>query len=299
MFRDQGGSRLGVLRSDEVIDVGKLAALAGIADAPHDMLELIDQGASGLGRLRDLLAAQQVDQLDRRSFAHSLSAVEVLPPLNPPRGNVFAIGRNYEKHAAEGARVLGRKIEPPTVFTKAQTSISGPYSDIVIDPHISLEMDWEAELGVVIGRRGKNISAQQALDHVFGYTVVNDISARDIQMGWGGQFFKGKSLDGTCPIGPWIVTSDEIADPQNLRIALRINGVTKQEAHTSEMTYTVEELVSRLSEGMTLLPGNLITTGTPEGVGFARSPAEFLQPGDVMETEIEAIGLMRNRMVSA
>jgi 2-keto-4-pentenoate hydratase/2-oxohepta-3-ene-1,7-dioic acid hydratase in catechol pathway len=184
------------------------------------------------------------------------------------------------------------------VFTKAQTSITGPYSDVAIDRRITTQVDWEAELGVVVGRRGSNIPREQALDYVFGYTVVNDISARDVQFGWGGQFFKGKSLDGFCPTGPWIVTRDEIADPQNLRISLRVNGQTKQDANTQDMIFAVDELIAQLSLGMTLLPGSLIATGTPEGVGMARVPPEFLQPGDVMETEIEGIGVLRNRFVA-
>jgi len=134
---------------------------------------------------------------------------------------------------------------------------------------------------------------------VFGYMVVNDVTARDIQRGWGGQFFKGKSLDGSCPSGPWVVTKDEVADPQRLRLLLRVNGVVKQDANTADMIYAVDALVSWLSVGMTLLPGSLIATGTPEGVGFARQPPEFLRPGDLVEAEVEGIGTLSNRMVAA
>jgi 2-keto-4-pentenoate hydratase/2-oxohepta-3-ene-1,7-dioic acid hydratase in catechol pathway len=138
-----------------------------------------------------------------------------------------------------------------------------------------------------------------AMSHVFGYTVVNDISARDIQNGWGGQFFKGKSLDASSPVGPWVVTADEIPDVQNLRVSLRVNGETKQDGNTRDMINSVAQLVAWLSVGMTLLPGNLIATGTPDGVGFARTPPEFLKAGDVLETEVEKVGLLRNRMVAA
>jgi 2-keto-4-pentenoate hydratase/2-oxohepta-3-ene-1,7-dioic acid hydratase in catechol pathway len=212
---------------------------------------------------------------------------------------VLAIGRNYAKHAAEGARVRGGEVEPPTIFTKAITTIAAPNADVPIDPAVSEQIDWEVELGVVIGRRGVNIPKERAMDHVFGYTVVNDVSARDIQRGWGGQFFKGKSLDGSCPSGPWVVTKDEVLDPQRLRLVLRVNGAVKQDANTADMIYPVDALVSWLSVGMTLLPGALIATGTPEGVGFARQPPEFLRPGDVMETEVEGIGTLTNRMVAA
>ncbi len=162
---------------------------------------------------------------------------------------------------------------------------------------ITKQLDWEAELGVIVGRRGRNIPPGDSLDYVFGYTVVNDVSARDIQYGWGGQFFKGKSLDGSCPIGPWIVTADEIPNPQSLRVTCRVNGETKQDANTRDMIFPVGELLSRLSLGMTLLPGNLIATGTPVGTGFGSTPQQFLQPGNVLETEIEGIGIMRNRIV--
>ena len=222
-----------------------------------------------------------------------------MPPLPNPSGNVIAIGRNYEKHAAETARLEGREPSPPTIFTKAITTITAPYADIRIDPSVSTKIDWEVELGVVIGRRGANIKRPDALDHVFGYTVLNDVTARDIQNGWGGQWFKGKSLDGSCPVGPWVLTRDEVADVQALHLQLRINGTLKQDASTRDMIYPVDAIIEWLSFGMTLLPGMLIATGTPEGVGFARTPPEFLQPGDVMESEIDGIGKLRNNVVAS
>ncbi|MEO6797741.1 MAG: fumarylacetoacetate hydrolase family protein [Candidatus Dormibacter sp.] len=296
MFREGNERHLGVLRdgsTDEVIDVSRLAKGNGSSVVPADILGLIESGDEGLKRLRDLVAAKG------SSEARKLKDLKVLSPLDPPRGNMLAIGRNYEKHAAESARAWGEQIKPPTVFTKAQTSITGPYDDIAIDPAISDKIDWEVELGVVIGTRGANIKLGDAMSHVFGYTVVNDISARDIQNGWGGQFFKGKSLDASSPVGPWVVTADEIPDVQNLRVSLRVNGETKQDGNTRDMINSVAQLVAWLSVGMTLLPGSLIATGTPDGVGFARTPPEFLKAGDVLETEVEKVGLLRNRMVAA
>ena len=152
---------------------------------------------------------------------------------------------------------------------------------------------------MVIGRKGANIKADEAMNHVFGYTVINDVSARDIQNNWGGQFFKGKSLDASSPVGPWVVTADEIPDPQALRVSLRVNGEVKQDGNTRDMIYPVSQLIVWLSVGMTLRPGSLIASGTPDGVGFARTPPEFLKPGDLMETEVEGIGRLRNRMVAA
>jgi len=195
------------------------------------------------------------------------------------------------------ARAAGASVQPPTVFSKAQTTISGPYDEIIVDPGISSQVDWEAELGVVMGQACRDIEAEAALEHVFGYTVLNDLSARDIQYGWGGQFYKGKSVDGYCPMGPWIVTTDEIPNPQELEITLRVNGVLKQNGQTDDMIYPVADLVAWLSIGQTLRPGTVIATGTPAGVGYAREPKEFLRPGDVMITEIERIGALRNLIV--
>ena len=298
MFEQNGEARLGVLREgtkDEVIDLVALAPSEAVA--PRDLLSLIDEGESGLNRVRQLISSPKASS--GAPFVRKLGDLTLLPPLNPPRGNVLAIGRNYQKHAEESARAWNEEKKPPTVFTKAQTSVAGPYEEIPIDPKISEKIDWEAELGVVIGKRGKNITADDAMSHVFGYTVVNDVSARDIQNGWGGQFFKGKSLDKYCPMGPWVVTADEIPDPQRLRLTLKVNGVVKQDGNTQDMIYPVSQLIVWLSIGMTLLPGNLIATGTPDGVGFARNPPEFLKAGDVMETEVEGVGLLRNKMVAA
>ena len=300
MFREGTERRLGVVRegsSEEVVDVSQLAKGNGSSGAPSDVLALIESGNDGLKRLRELVSSVRAS--GATGVVRKLKDLTLLPPLDPPTGNMLAIGRNYEKHAAESARAWGENIKPPTVFTKAQTSITGPFDDIVIDPAISDKIDWEVELGVVIGKRGVNIKADDAMNHVFGYTVVNDISARDIQNGWGGQFFKGKSLDASSPVGPWVVTADEIPDVQNLRVTLRVNGEVKQDGNTRDMINSVQQLIVWLSIGMTLLPGALIATGTPDGVGFARTPPEFLKPGDLLETEVERIGLLRNRMVGA
>jgi 2-keto-4-pentenoate hydratase/2-oxohepta-3-ene-1,7-dioic acid hydratase in catechol pathway len=283
MFKADGGRRLGALRpgtDDEIVELPE----------PSDLLALIDAGDAGLSHVRTALSSS-------RSRSHRLADLDLLAPLDPPRGNVIAIGRNYQKHAEETAEK--GNVKPPTIFTKAITSITGPYDDIAIDPSFSDQMDWEVELGVVIGRRGANIARRDADGHVFGYFVLNDVTARDVQNGWGGQYFKGKSFDRSSPIGPWLVTRDEVPDPQDLRLLLKVNGVIKQDGNTRDMIYPVDALIEWASKGMTLLPGAVIATGTPEGVGFARKPPEFLHPGDVMETEVEGIGVLRNRMVSA
>jgi 2-keto-4-pentenoate hydratase/2-oxohepta-3-ene-1,7-dioic acid hydratase in catechol pathway len=230
---------------------------------------------------------------------HAIDKIELSAPIPRPRKNIMCLGENYAEHARETAEARGRTASLPrhaVIFTKAPTTANGPYGDIVIDPTVSEQVDWEAELAVVIGKSGKNIREEDALDYVFGYTVLNDVSARDLQFQHK-QYFKGKSIDGYCPMGPWIVTADEVADPQQLPIRLRVNDVVKQEANTSMMIFSVRQIISILSRGMTLEPGDIIATGTPSGVGFARNPPEFLKAGDVVETEIEGIGMMRNRVV--
>jgi len=278
-----GRRRLGALRpghEDEVVDLSEVAT---------DVLAVIDAGERGLA-----LAHRAAADAKR---GIPLSEVTLLAPIDSPRGNIIAMGRNYQKHAEETA--MDGDVKPPTIFTKAITSITGPYDDIAIDPSISDKLDWEVELGVVIGKPGANITRRDAMDHVFGYFVLNDVSARDIQNGWGGQFFKGKSLDRSCPTGPWVVTKDEVPDPGKLALRLTLNGVVKQDSNTEDMIHPVDAIIEWSSKGMTLLAGALIATGTPDGVGFARTPPEYLKAGDVMETEVAGIGVLRNRIVPA
>jgi 2-keto-4-pentenoate hydratase/2-oxohepta-3-ene-1,7-dioic acid hydratase in catechol pathway len=200
----------------------------------------------------------------------------------------------------ESSKARGREAkipEAPVFFTKAPTTVNGPYEAIPWDRSATEQMDYEAELGVIIGVGGKNISRANALDHVFGYTIVNDVSARDLQFKHL-QWFKGKSLDGCCPMGPVIVTADEFGDPQTKAITLRVNGDTRQSSNTSNMMFPVTVTIEQLSRGMTLEPGDIIATGTPEGVGLGRTPPEYLNDRDVVETEIEGIGMMRNQIVA-
>ena len=224
-----------------------------------------------------------------------LSAVALDAPVRPAR-NVFCVGRNYLDHAIEGARAAGRELRLPnlpTFFTKAPTAIAAPGAALHLQARVSREYDFEAELAVVIGAECKDLDESDALRVVFGYTALNDVTARDLQREHG-QWFKGKSLDSTCPIGPWIVTPDEIGDPQALEITLHRNGTEKQHGTTAKMIFPVARLIAELSKGMTLLPGDVIATGTPEGVGFARNPPEFLTDGDLLDVSIEKIGHLTN-----
>jgi 2-keto-4-pentenoate hydratase/2-oxohepta-3-ene-1,7-dioic acid hydratase in catechol pathway len=229
-----------------------------------------------------------------------LAEARLHAPLRPHK-NVFCVGRNYLAHAEEGARVRGEELKLPSVptfFSKAPTAIADPDATLHLDGAVSQKYDWEAELGVVIGTRCKNVPESDALKVIFGYTCVNDVSARDVQNATT-QWFKGKTLDDTCPLGPWIVSADEIADPQALDVSLRVNGETKQHASTSVMIFSVARIIAELSKGCTLEPGDVIATGTPEGVGFARNPPEFLKDGDVMEIEISKVGVLRNTVAIA
>lgn len=262
----------GVLEGDAIRTISTPTLREYIALAPHERIAW--HGAEDLVPLADAV----------------LEA-----PVRPAR-NVFCAGRNYLEHAREGARAAGRELKLPAVpafFTKAPSAVAAPGATLRLEAALSREYDYEAELAVVIGARCKNVSVENALDVAFGYTALNDVTARDLQRQHG-QWFKGKSLDDSCPLGPWIVTPDEIGDPQALTIRFRLNGVEKQHADTSQMIFSVARLIAELSKGMTLLPGDVIATGTPAGVGFARTPPEFLADGDVMEVEIDGIGVLRN-----
>jgi 2-keto-4-pentenoate hydratase/2-oxohepta-3-ene-1,7-dioic acid hydratase in catechol pathway len=267
-----GRTRPGVLDGGMIRTIGTSTLRDYIALAPHERIAWHTPD--------DLIA---------------LDSVELDAPVRPAR-NVFCVGRNYLEHAKEGARAAGRELRlpnVPTFFTKAPTAIAPPDSALGLSATVSREYDFEAELAVVIGAECKDVSEDQALAVVFGYTALNDVTARDLQREHG-QWFKGKSLDSTCPIGPWIVTTEELHDPQSLELRLRRNGIEKQHSNTSKMIFSVPRLIAELSNGMTLLPGDVIATGTPEGVGFARTPPEFLADGDVLEVEIERIGILRN-----
>ena len=227
----------------------------------------------------------------------ALDAVTLLAPVRPHK-NVFCVGRNYMGHAEEIARARGIPVSLPSVptfFTKAPTSIANPGATLHMDPNLSSQYDWEAELAAVIGTRCRDVAEADALGVIFGYTALNDVTARDLQKDHG-QWFKGKSLDDACPIGPWIVSADEVGDPQTLDIAMRVDGETKQNSNTAQMIFSVAQIVASLSRGMTLEPGDVIATGTPDGVGFARTPPEFLGDGSAVEVEIARIGVLRNRV---
>lgn len=286
--------RLGFVEGDLVVDAAAAVRDRWPGEPPGSLLALIQEGPEAWQRMRDL------SQGSART-AHPLAQVRLHAPIPRPPKNVFCLGLNYLAHAKESAQARGREAkipEVPVIFTKAPTTISGPFDDVRVDRSVTGQVDWEVELGVVIGRAGRDVPRAAALDHVFGYTVVNDLSARDLQQRHL-QWFKGKSLDGFCPTGPVVVTADEFGDPQRKRLQSRVNGVTKQDANTESMIFPVNVIIEWLSKGLTLEPGDLIATGTPEGVGMGRTPPEFLLDGHVVEAEVEGIGTLRNRIVDA
>jgi 2-keto-4-pentenoate hydratase/2-oxohepta-3-ene-1,7-dioic acid hydratase in catechol pathway len=275
-FTADGRTRPGVIEGDAIRVISTPTLLDYIALAPHERIAY--------------------HSTDLVPLAHATLAA----PVRPCR-NIFCVGRNYLEHAKEGAAVFGREAklpDVPTFFTKATMAIADPDATLHLQARVSSEYDFEAELAVVIGVRCKDVTESEAHAVIFGYTCFNDVTARDLQRAHL-QWFKGKTLDDCAPIGPWIVSSDEIADPHDLEIAFRLNGVEKQHSNTGKMIFRIPLLIAELSKGMTLEPGDVLATGTPEGVGFARKPPEFLRNGDRMEVEISRIGALRNSVAIA
>ncbi|QYJ16431.1 putative protein YisK [Rubrobacter xylanophilus DSM 9941] len=280
------GERVGAVVDGRVVDLsGRFGS----------MLELIEGGEEALREARALAGSS-----DPTAGLHE---VRLLAPIPQPRRNVFCMGWNYLTHFEEGRgrrEGQGEELpEYPTFFDKPTTTVIGPRDNIPFDPNFSEKLDYEAELAVVIGRSGRSIPADEAMEYVFGYTVANDITARDVQRRHGGQWLKGKGMDGSCPMGPWLVTADEIPDVQNLPIQCRVNGVRKQDSNTRFMIFPVARLIQELSLAMTLLPGDILLTGTPEGVGYARTPPEFLRPGDEVTASVGGVGEISNRVVES
>ncbi len=262
------GEQLGRIEGDQVIPFSFTGG----------MLNLIRAGQPGLDAARSATAP-----------ALPLSEAGLAAPLTFPT-KIVAIGKNYADHAAE---TKSKVPERPLAFTKFTTAIIGPHQIVSWDPALTAKVDYEGELAVIIGKTARRVSQAEALDYVFGYTCANDVSARDLQYG-DGQWVRGKSLDTFCPLGPWLVTADELPNPQDLDIKCKINGTVMQHSHTSKMIFSVAFLISFLSQSFTLLPGDIILTGTPDGVGAFREPPIFLQHGDEMAVEIEGIGRLVN-----
>ena len=261
-YHDGSGAQVGALRGDAVV------ALDAVAPS---MLALIDGGP------------------------------ELLAPIPRPRQNIVCLGMNYVAHAIESDRAKGREPklpEHPVFFTKAVTTVCAHGDDVPLDGRVTAQLDYEVELAYIVGRTAKNIAKEDALSYIFGYTIVNDVSAREVQ-NQHQQFFKGKSLDNSCPMGPCIVTADEIPDPAVLGLRLRLNGEMRQESTVGDLIFDIPTTLAVLSLGQTVEPGTIVSTGTPSGVGMGRTPPEYMRPGDVMEAEVDQIGVLTNKVVAA
>jgi len=285
-FASPTGYGVGLLTSD-LTAVSPIPALTSAQ--PEGMLRLIEDWEA----LAPMIAGETGDPTP-------LSELELLAPIPRPRRNIFCVGKNYAAHAREFGQseydATGDAQRPakPVFFTKASTTVIAAGADIPCHADLTTEMDYEAELAVVIGRGGRGISREHALDHVWGYTIVNDVTARDLQRDHQ-QWFLGKSLDGFCPMGPFIATADDV-DASDLKISCSVNGELRQAATTKDLIFDVASLIATLSAGITLLPGDIIATGTPEGVGVGFTPPKFLTGGDEVRVEIAGLGVLHNRV---
>jgi 2-keto-4-pentenoate hydratase/2-oxohepta-3-ene-1,7-dioic acid hydratase in catechol pathway len=294
-FTIEQAARLGIVRGNRVLDLNAASLRILGRSGAASMLDFIEGGAALRSDAETVLRACETDASHGDLF-HDLSAVTLQAPIPVPRKNVFCVGRNYRLHIEEGARARGVPPAYPSVpefFTKPLNTVIGHDAEIRLDSHVTQKLDYEVELAFVIGVECRDVLASDAAGVIFGYTVLNDVTARDLQMAHG-QWFKGKSLDTYCPIGPVIVTADEFGSQSGHALRLRVNGELRQSSSTDDMLFDCAAIVESLSAGMTLMPGDIVTTGTPSGVGLGMSPQVWLQDGDVIEAEVEGIGTLRN-----
>ncbi|RBA28561.1 fumarylacetoacetate hydrolase family protein [Flavobacterium tibetense] len=284
--------RLGFIHKNQVIDMQDFGEISNFP-LPNDMLELIDMGFEIIAEITEM-----IDETPENFFeeiAYEISEVTILAPIEKPRKNIIGIGLNYTEHVAESARTLdttGKLPTKPIIFSKPPTSVTATNTEIIKNTKLTSQLDWECELAVIISKKGKYVPKSEALDYVFGYTVINDISARDCRRE--GQWIVSKGQDTFAPMGPVIVTKDEIENPHNLNLSLKVNGVEKQNSNTQFMLFNINDLIEDLSTVFTLEAGDIIATGTPAGVGAGREPQEWLHDGDVVEATVEGIGTIVN-----
>ncbi len=292
-FTHGAGARLGVhLTENEILD---LTGISGGDPAFDSMLALIDHGPAALKQAREWAEPGTGDDAVS-AHIHRLADVELLAPIPRPRKNVFCVGLNYVSHVEMNARALGLPIEIPEIplfFSKPVTAVAGPGAPIVLDPRLTAELDYEVELTIVIGRGGTWISETDAPDHIFGYTLANDVSARDLQFRTS-QFLYGKGQDSYCPLGPAITTADEVGDLAAVTVELLVNGEVRQRESAGNMLFSPASAIAWLSQGITLEPGDIITLGTPGGCGYQLTPTAFLRDGDIVECRATGIGSLVN-----
>jgi 2-keto-4-pentenoate hydratase/2-oxohepta-3-ene-1,7-dioic acid hydratase in catechol pathway len=284
--------RLGFLHNNQVIDMEDFGEISNFP-LPNDMLDLIDLGFEIIQEITEMVNETPGNFFEEISY--NMDEVTILAPIEKPRKNIIGIGLNYTEHVAESARTLdttGKLPQKPIIFSKPPTTVTATNTNIIKNTKLTSQLDWEVELAVVIGKKGKYVTNADAMDYVFGYTVINDISARDCRRE--GQWIVSKGQDTFAPMGPILVTKDEIENPHNLNLSLKVNGVEKQNSNTKFLLFNINDLIEDLSTVFTLEPGDIIATGTPSGVGAGRNPQEWLGNGDVIEATVEGIGTIVN-----
>lgn len=284
--------RLGFIHNNQVIDMQDFGDVSNFP-LPNDMLELIDMGFEIIPEITEMIAETPENFFEE--IAYEMDEVTILAPIEKPRKNIIGIGLNYTEHVAESARTLdttGKLPTKPIIFSKPPTTVTATNTEIIKNTKLTSQLDWECELAVIISKKGKYVPKSEALDYVFGYTVINDISARDCRRE--GQWIVSKGQDTFAPMGPVIVTKDEIENPHNLNLSLKVNGVEKQNSNTKFMLFNINDLIEDLSTVFTLEAGDIIATGTPAGVGAGRDPQEWMYNGDVVEATVEGIGTIVN-----
>lgn len=307
-YQDDCVQRAGILvGTDRVLDVAQsirnaqeIGLAASDVSVPESVLDIIRGGDTMMMACKGVVAAVEAGKLPFTGVARA--SAKLAAPIPRPAKNVFCVGSNYRAHVSEASKAQAKEDKTPKLpvfFTKPPTAVVGPDADVLLDPRVSEKMDYEVELAVIIGSPGRNIPADKAVEHIFGFSVSNDVTARDLQRAHGGQFLKGKGLDTTCPLGPEIITIDELPNYNNLRISLSVNGELRQDGNTGDMIFNIPRLIESLSEGLTLEPGDILITGTPSGVGYAMDPPNYLKHGDVVTCEIEGIGQLSNTITNA
>lgn len=290
--KDNNESRLGFIHNNQVIDMQDFGDISNFP-LPNDMLDLIDMGFEVISEITELISETPENFFEE--IAYEMDEVIFMAPIEKPRKNIIGIGLNYTEHVAESARTLdttGKLPQKPIIFSKPPTTVTATNTNVLLNRNLTNQLDWECELAVIISKKGKYVPKSEALDYVFGYTVINDISARDCRRE--GQWIVSKGQDTFAPMGPILVTKDEIENPHNLNLSLKVNGVEKQNSNTQFMLFNINDLIEDLSTVFTLEAGDIIATGTPAGVGAGRSPQEWLNDGDVIEATIEGIGTITN-----
>lgn len=284
--------RLGFLHNNAIVDMEDFGEISNFP-LPNDMLELIDMGFEVIAEINDLI--ENTSETDLAEVSYSIEEVTLLAPIQKPRKNIIGIGLNYTEHVAESARTLdttGKLPQKPIIFSKPPTTVTGPNTEVLLNTKLTQQLDYEVELAMVISKKGKYVAQEKALDYVFGYTIINDISARDCRRE--GQWIVSKGQDTFAPMGPYLVTKDEMENPHNLNLSLKLNGVEKQNSNTKLLLFNINALIEDLSTVFTLEAGDIIATGTPAGVGAGRNPQEWMKDGDIMECFVEGIGTLVN-----